>query len=120
MATATKPRQATRHSAGTVKGSYTLETLSNGKFEVVETRTYESSFGRSVQDGFAEAWCNSHANSRVVEHFFENGKGRHMTRYGLPDLPAPEPWNEVDCALEAEQRHYSQLAPQHVQGVDYW
>ena len=112
MATATKPRQATRHSAGTVKGSYTLETLSNGKFEVVETRTYESSFGRSVQDGFAEAWCNSHANSRVVEHFYEDGKGRHVVRFehgrAEDSGPADGGWEFDTCA-----------DPYHYQGADY-
>lgn len=106
--------------ANEVKGNFTHEVLRNGKHVAIGTETYRSAAQREAALASGKAWqATAAAGSRVVEHFTENGKGRHVIRVGGTPQVQMEPWSEVDCDLQAQARHYSEFAPQHVQGVDY-
>ena len=77
MATATR---APQHKVQ-VKGSVTLETLCSGRYIPVATHTFGNAAQRAGVMGSAQAWGERTADSRVVEHFYEDGKGRHVVRF---------------------------------------
>ena len=62
--------------------------------------------------GSAQAWGERTADSRVVEHFYEDGKGRHVVRFehgrAEDSGPADGGWEFDTCA-----------DPYHYQGADY-
>lgn len=107
MATATVARKARQAHKAQAKGEFVAQRSEGGAWVDVISEKYENDHHRANLLGAYSEWVNNAPAGvvrRAVEHCTIDGKPRHIIRAESMPRVQIEPWNEVDCALEARQR----------------